>query len=66
MICSISLCAVFLLQSRKRSHPSCEVKLAHRLASLMSDLDSLELKILTNTKGARERLHKEWQDFKNR
>jgi len=40
--------------------------LARRLVSLMSDLDSVELKIVTNTKGAREKLYREWQDFKNR
>jgi hypothetical protein len=55
-----------LFQSKKGSHPSCEVKLARRLVSLMSDLDSVELKIVTNTKGAREKLYREWQDFKNR
>jgi hypothetical protein len=66
MVFSISVCIVCLFQSRKRFHPSCEVKLARRLVSLMSDLDSVELKILTSTKGARERLYKEWQDYKNR
>jgi hypothetical protein len=53
-------------KSRKRSHPSCEVRLARRLASVMCDLECLELKIVTNTKRAREKLYKELQDFENR
>ncbi|KDR14894.1 hypothetical protein L798_11113 [Zootermopsis nevadensis] len=53
-------------KSQKGCRPSCEVRLARRLASIMSDLHSLELKIVTNTKQTREKLYKEWQDFENR
>jgi hypothetical protein len=51
-----SVCTV--CSSLKRSHPSCEMKLAHWLISLLSDLCPLELKFVTNTKQTREKLYK--------
>jgi len=56
----------FLFQSGKRCRPLCEVKLFRQLSSLLSDLDCLEIKILTNTRSAREKLYKEWVEFNNR
>jgi len=56
----------FLFQSRKGCRPLCEVKLCRQLSSLLSDLDCLEIKILTNTRSAREKLYKEWVEFSNR
>jgi hypothetical protein len=56
----------FLFQSGKGCRPSCEVKLFRQLSSLLRDLDCLEIKILTNTRSAREKLYKEWVEFNNR
>jgi hypothetical protein len=36
------------------------------MLSLVSDLDCVEIKILTNTRSAREKLYKEWVEFSNR
>lgn len=56
----------FVFQSGKEHHPLCEVKLFHQLSSLVSDLDCVEIKILTNTRSAREKLYNEWVEFSNR
>ena len=56
----------FLFQSGKGYRPSCEVKLSRQLSSLVSDLECVEIKILTNTRSAREKLYKEWVEFSNR
>ena len=57
---------IFLFQLGKRFRPLCEVKLFHQLSSLVSDLECVEIKILTNTRSAREKLYKEWVEFRNR
>jgi hypothetical protein len=56
----------FLFQLGKGCRPLCEVKLLNQLSSLVSDLDCVEIKILTNTRSAREKLYKEWVDFSSR
>ena len=56
----------FLFQSGKGCRPLCEVKLFRQLSSLLSDLDRVEIKILKNTRSAREKLYKEWVEFSNR
>jgi len=56
----------FLFQSGKGCRPLCEVKLFRQLSSLLSDLDCVEIKILANTRSAREKLYKEWVEFSNR
>ena len=53
-------------KSGKGCRPLCEVKLFRQLSSLLSDLDCVEIKILTNTRSAREKLYKEWVEFSNR
>lgn len=46
--------------------PLCEEKLERKLLDLISDIDSLEVKMESNAQKLRWKLFEEWEEFKNR
>ncbi|XP_069669415.1 uncharacterized bromodomain-containing protein 10-like isoform X2 [Periplaneta americana] len=54
------------IKTQRGKYPSCEVRLSRRLTALLSDLESVELKMIVNVRMTREKLFSEWKDHLNR
>ncbi|XP_069694333.1 uncharacterized bromodomain-containing protein 10-like [Periplaneta americana] len=54
------------VKARRGKYPACEARLVRRLTALLSDLESVELKMIMGIRMTREKLFSEWKSHLNR